>query len=547
MKKILSALLLTAAVLVGMVQTSCSDKEGTSSGQPVITSVRTCDPAKVDSTFTKSAQGQVIAIIGENLDNTIYVYINDQKVYFNPMFNTDHSVIVTVPSENKGFMLTAFNSDLKDEIRVETSHGTATYAFKVLGGYPQINRIQAAYPRKSGDKLHVYGLNLESIEELYFTDIEPAVLDSTIWEQPGGNHVAADYRTVISDHHLNTKTQSYETTSEIEITIPEMSYDKGSLVIACAAGTSYYPYSKTPGMPVILSMSSDMPVEGEVLSIKGNEFVQVETVTYGDVVLGADDFEVAETEDEITFTFSQLPSDGTDPVLSITTPGGTVTTEFFDKQSLLVNFDDVAAADNGWGPNATFETADGTAAPFTGSGIFARINVKGETGPQWWGTMIFYHHDWEGGSFPMPENIPANATPDEIYLAMEVYDNYCDYNNGGDGFSGYLRYTLFPIGGDTGAPDEGLMFDNFDWADYNAGVWINKRPILGDINNEAPKGMWYRHVLPLSVFSKYEGMTYADIKALGIENFRIQSINQHTVPGNIDVCIDNIRLIYIKK
>ena len=38
--------------------------------------------------------------------------------------NTAHSIIVNVPTEDKGFELTAFNSNLKDEIRVETSHGT---------------------------------------------------------------------------------------------------------------------------------------------------------------------------------------------------------------------------------------------------------------------------------------------------------------------------------------------------------------------------------------------------------------------------------------
>lgn len=547
MKKIFRLLWLVVAAIAGLVQTACNDDESTSSGQPVITHVRVCDPEKADSTFVKSSQGQVIAIMGENLDNTLYVYINDQKVYFNPTFNTDHSIIVTVPSESKGFKLTAFNSELKDEIRVETTHGIATYGFKVLGGYPQISRIQCAYPRKAGDVLNVYGVNLESIESIYFTDIEASVLDTTTWIQPGGNHVEASFQTIVADHRLNTKTQTYETTSQLAIQIPEMAFDKGALVIEAAAGTSYIAYSKTPGMPLIFSTSSDMPVLGQELTIQGREFVQVESLTYGDVVLGPDDLTIAESEDAITFTFAQLPSDGSDPLLSITTPGGTSSIEFYNKESLLVNFDDVAAADNGWGPNATFEEADGVNAPVTGSGIYARINVKGETGPQWWGTMIFYRHDWEGGTFAMPNNIPDNAPASDVYLAMEVYDNYCDYNNDGTGFSGYLRYTIFPKGSDTGAVEDGWTFDNFNWEDYDAGVWSNKYPILGDLDNEFHKGMWYRHVLPLSAFGMYEGLTYADIKAKGIDHFRIQSINQHTVPGNIDVCIDNIRLIYIKK
>lgn len=544
MKKIFQLFWLVVAAIAGLTQTACKENNGSDSGQPVITHVRVCDPEKADSTFVKSSQGQVIAIMGENLNNTLYVYINDQKVYFNPMFNTDHNILVTVPSESKGFMLTEFNKELKDEIRVETTHGVATYSFKILGGYPQINRVQCAYPRKAGDILNVYGLNLEAIESIYFTDVEAAVLDTTTWEIPGGNHVEAAFKTIVADHKLNTKTQVFETTSQLEVEIPELPFDKGTFVIEAAAGTTYIAYSKTPGMPLIFSTSSDMPVLGQTLTIQGREFVQVESITYGDVVLEPGDFTIAETEDAISFTFSQIPSAGSDPNLFITTPGGTVSTAFYDTNSLLVNFDDVAAANNGWGPDAIYEEADGVNAPFTSSGTYARIKVKGESGPQWWGTMVFYKHDWEGGMFPLPENIPNNAPASDVYLAMEVYDNFCDYNNDGTGFSGFLRYTLFPTGT---APEDSWTFDNFDWEDYDAGKWFNKTPILADLEGEAHKGQWYRHVLPLSSFAMYEGLTYGDIKAIGLENFRIQSINQHTVPGDIDVCIDNIRIIYITK
>ncbi len=92
--------------------TSCSDNDG--DGQPVITGVRTCDPETADSLFTKSAQGQTIAIIGKNLGGARKVFINDQEVYFSSTMNTDHSIIVKVPSESDGFQLTAFNSELKD-------------------------------------------------------------------------------------------------------------------------------------------------------------------------------------------------------------------------------------------------------------------------------------------------------------------------------------------------------------------------------------------------------------------------------------------------
>ena len=126
MKKILlnkfSVMALLLMAVFQTVMTSCSDdKEGM--GTPVITAVRVTDPAKADSTFTKATAGQMLAIIGENLSDVRKVFINDQEVQFNSTMNTSRSLIVTVPTEEKGFILTAFDSSLKDEIRVETSHG----------------------------------------------------------------------------------------------------------------------------------------------------------------------------------------------------------------------------------------------------------------------------------------------------------------------------------------------------------------------------------------------------------------------------------------
>ena len=71
--------------------------------------------------------------------------------------------------------------------------------------------------------------------------------------------------------------------------------------------------------------------------------------------------------------------------------------------------------------------------------------------------------------------------------------------------------------------------------------------ILADINDQAPTGKWYRHVLPLSKFACYKGKTYAEIKTTGLNQFRLQSINQSTTRGRVDVKFDNARIIYIPK
>ena len=549
-----TVLALFAVMAMQFCLTACSDKDSSSSGTPVITAVRVCDPEKADSTFTKSSQGQIIAIIGENLNDAIYVYINDQKVYFNPTMNTDHSIIVTVPSESNGFKLTAFNSELRDEIRVETSHGTAVYAFKVLGGYPSITRVQADYPRKTGDALKVYGTNLEAIEKVYFTDIEASVLDTTAWETPGGNHIdVTNYETLVMDHHLNTKTQAYETTSEFKMNIPEIPYDKGSLVFECAAGVAYIAYSKTPGMPVITSISSDMPVLGETLTITGREFVQVQTVTYGDVELTQGNFTVAESEDAITFTVTKVPSEGSNPEIAITTPGGTVKAPFYNYSCLLNGFEGTCA-DMGWSPNAQYVTNSETL--IGGTGTVAHFDSYG----QWWGQMCFFSKDWDFNPFTLPgyDVIPADAPMSKIYLAFEVYDNGSDYNNGGAGFQGYIRLELWKAANNNSNNTADITYSNFAWDDYNEGTFLNPDgPVLQDIDGEAHQGKWYRTVIPFTDLTTldaegnvsgkpYENATYKTLYEDGISILRFMSFTQGTKSGKVDFFMDNVRIYYAK-
>ena len=526
-----SLAILFAALFVLPSLTSCKDSEE-GGGVPEITGVRSCDPELADSLFTKAGPGQVIAVIGNNLDHAMKVYINDQEAYFNPTMNTAHSIIVNVPTEDKGFELTAFNSNLKDEIRVETSHGTATYAFKITAPYPSISRIQAVYPRNTGDEINVFGLNLVDIEKAYFTDITAEHLDTTVWKEIGGNHIdIAKVETVLKDHHLNSMTNAYETTSQLMFTMPDVPYETGSLVLECAAGTTYIPYNKVPGKPALFSVSTDMPQIGETLVLTGREFVQVESVKYGDVTLEPSEFKVSESEDTIYVDFAKKPSAGSGTTLTITTPGGTASSErFYDHSTILTTFDG-DAADNGWGPNATFVDSG------TADGKYAYINVP-EEAQQWWGTMIYFRKDWNGNSFAFSPNIPSTATANELYLAVNVYNDNSAYNNGS--FWGYLRYMIQPLG------DAENTYDNFAWADYDTQTGsFPGGPVLSDINGQAPTGKWYRHVLPLSRFACYAGKSLADVVATGLNQFRIQSINQSTSRGKIDVKFDNVRVIYI--
>ena len=535
--------------------TSCSDSDS-AGGQPEITGVRVTDPAKADSLFTKASAGSKIVIIGNNLSGAQYVYINGQSVSVNSTLNTDHSIIVNIPSEINGFQLTAFNKGTADnpyldEIKVVTSHGTAVYAFKVTAPYPSVTRSQCRYPRSAGDILKIYGKNLVDIERAYITSMTPEEIAEA--GEIGGTQVDAKVETVVMDHHLNNSQTAYETDSELALTIPDLSFDTGALVLQCSAATIYVPFSLYLQAPTLVGptaegLSSDMPVLGEIVTFRGTEFIQVDAVKYGDVTLTPDEFTVSETEDEISFVFTKKPSrEGSDGKLTVVTGGGEASMPFYDYTTLLTDFDDtVVSEDWGGGPKIVKEAADGTNPPYTSDGIFAHWLIENE-GNQWWGTQINFIHDWGDDQFYLPafDVIPAGATADEIYLAMEIYNINSDYDQV-ENYAGYLRYMMAPLSGTE--YDWNNQYDAPDnWIDYDAGIANFKEVKLADINGEAPRGKWYRHVMSLSHWPCYEGKTYSEIKDLGLKRIRIMQINPGNTRGSVNFCMDNVRIIYVKK
>ena len=282
-----------------------------------------------------------------------------------------------------------------------------------------------------------------------------------------------------------------------------------------------------------------MPEIGETLVLTGRDFTQIDQITYGDVVLKqADgDYTVAESEDSIFIPFKQKPAvEGNNMVLTVTNPAGSASVDrFYDYSTILTTFDG-DATDNGWSPDASYVDAGNA------DGKYAHINIATEY-QQWWGTMIYFRKDWSGNSFSFSDNIPASATADELYFTMNVYDAG-DYNNGS--YWGYLRYLIQPLG------DAENQYDNFGWPDggYDANPQVGKfpdGPVLQDINGKFYKKKWYRAVVPLSKFNCYAGKDFSAIKSVGLNQFRIQSINQSTTSGKLDVKFDNIRVIYIPK
>lgn len=77
--------------------TACKKEE--TLGTPVIKYVRITRPESSDSLLVGAGQGQLIAVVGENLKSAVEVWFNDQPARLTPTYITNTSLLVTVPSQ----------------------------------------------------------------------------------------------------------------------------------------------------------------------------------------------------------------------------------------------------------------------------------------------------------------------------------------------------------------------------------------------------------------------------------------------------------------
>jgi hypothetical protein len=98
--KSINKILLIGLMAVGTtsVFTSCK-KDNSSGGTPSISYVRITKPESSDSLLAGAGQGQLIAIIGNNLQDAVEVWFNDQQARLTPTYITSTSLLVSVPSQ----------------------------------------------------------------------------------------------------------------------------------------------------------------------------------------------------------------------------------------------------------------------------------------------------------------------------------------------------------------------------------------------------------------------------------------------------------------
>ena len=392
--------ILLAALLANIMMlslASCSDDDS-GDGQPVIECVRTTDPELADSTFTDASLGQMILIQGRNLHGAKHIFINDQEVYFNCNYNTSTHIILTIPSE---LVVHGVDESLPMEIRVETSHGTAVYAFHVIAGHPFIEMYKADLPLNAegipemqpGQEVTLIGELLHEVQHIYVTDLDTVPL----YEVP--------------QFRVNAERTELTLTMPVGETIPEF----GIYMVECYAGEAYCGFSRSPMEPEVYDVYPDMPLPGQQVVIIGKYLTNLVGLNIcGEMWVEVED--VLENESMTQFTFTMpatLPTADSNGKLTITTLGGKVDIPFYNYDWIYEDFDGHGTPVWWqWGTNMAWgvDEPEGFSVPLS-SGKLASFNGS-NTG--WWNNAYVHHKE-------LPTDIPAATPIADIDFRYEVY------------------------------------------------------------------------------------------------------------------------------
>jgi hypothetical protein len=130
---------LVAVGTTGMFS-SCS-KDNSSGGTPSINYVRITRPESSDSLLVGAGQGQLIAIVGSNLEEAAQLWFNDQPARLTPTYITSTTILVRIPTQ----IPIAVNNKLK--IIFKNGY-VLLYNFQVQISKPTVNSMVCEYVKQ---------------------------------------------------------------------------------------------------------------------------------------------------------------------------------------------------------------------------------------------------------------------------------------------------------------------------------------------------------------------------------------------------------------
>jgi hypothetical protein len=191
--------------------TSCDDDE-VASGPITITKVflEKASSDVPDREVSFARLGQVIRIEGSGFTGLKRVYINGYSTYFNTVYVSDKSMMVSVSGETP--IVTA-SPDVRNTIRLANDKYEAVLDFEIRAAAPSITGISNTLP-KAGESITIYGSGLVEVSKVVF---------------PGNIEVTGGIESDVDGEFFS-------------VIVPEgVSEDGGSLLIECSNGGAYSP------------------------------------------------------------------------------------------------------------------------------------------------------------------------------------------------------------------------------------------------------------------------------------------------------------------
>ncbi len=464
--------LLILIALTGLLFFTNSCEEET--GPPVITNVRTPDPATADSSVERAFPGDYIVIQGENLEGVTHIYFNNTEVPFSRMYVTNTNIILQIPSE---IPLKGSDPSAPNEIRVVTPQGEASFSFKFLSPQPSIGFLFFDVPASVDTNIYIYGSNFYEVIKVVFT---------------------------VNDQQIEVPQYEINDYSIINFRLPDGAQYDGTVVVITESGSDTLNFIPNPP-PVITGVSRDLTVVGDTFTIYGRDFRNLDKVVFpGGVEVDKSGLTINELKTEIMLTMPNAPASGDLKVVRGDVEA--VYPDFNDRSLVLYDFDGIG----NWVWRWNTDTALTGNLPYEGNGVFYRFasTCPSNANTGW------YDEGANGLAFSSWPNIPS-ATPVEK-LAVSININ-----------------TLLPW-------TDGWIQISF----YANSYGYKLQPYL---TAEVPLNQWITYTIPLKSFTGMSFVTYADIRALALDNAMMIYINgESAIPFEYDFCWDDLRFVMLE-
>ena len=280
---------------------TASCKEDNDSAAPAISEIRNYAAAPNDTVVRSVNPGQWIVLQGSNLSGVSKVTFCGVPATIKSALFTDNNLVVEIPE-------IAYNKVKPADLNViEATNANGTAVFKIdIIGKPLIMRVRNYSDASNdtilksvlpGQKINIVGYNLKNPINIAFQG------------------VPADLKTV-----------SVTDSSTILQVPTDLSGGNASLTdmisYTTAIGTGNYSI-KVYGPPVVLTISYEIPHEGDIVYLYGSNLTNVEKITFA----GADIKKFEELDGGTTIKFVAPALTQAGPVV-ITSPGGTFTSLF---------------------------------------------------------------------------------------------------------------------------------------------------------------------------------------------------------------------------